>query len=112
MSGHLDGYLEAAAMDAEAGVGGKLYATDFAPAAVEKAKKDYETFLAEAGDLLDGYDEETVAIDLWHTRTGAGAGFWDGDYGDVGDKLTELAKKLGHVDVYAGDDGMLHFYPG
>jgi hypothetical protein len=61
-----------------------------------------------------GYTTERLAHDLWLTRNGHGAGFWDrkftyGEDGDpipeLGDELTALAEALGTVDVYKGDDG-------
>ena len=49
-----------------------------------------------------------VGHDFWLTRNGHGAGFWDRGYGDDGDTLTEAAKVYGSVDLYVGDDGLLH----
>ena len=37
---------------------------------------------------------EVFGSDLYLTAVGHGAGFWDGDWGHIGDKLTELAKAL------------------
>lgn len=37
---------------------------------------------------------EVFGGDLYLTAAGHGAGFWDGDWGDVGDKLTEIAKVM------------------
>lgn len=49
----------------------------------------------------------TICHDFWLTRNGHGCGFWDGDYGHVGGKLTEIAKGFGSCDLYVGDDGQI-----
>src|SRR5262245_3854505 len=47
--------------------------------------------------------------DFWLTRNRHGAGFWDGDWpADVGRRLTETAHVYGSVDLYVGDDGLIH----
>jgi hypothetical protein len=47
--------------------------------------------------------------DFWLTRNGHGAGFWDGDLSeDVGNALTEAAKKFGECHLYVGDDGQIY----
>jgi len=44
--------------------------------------------------------------DLWLTRNGHGAGFWDGDYPkEPGERLTKAAKELGECYPYLSDDG-------
>lgn len=53
-------------------------------------------------------DDEKSGHDLWLTRNGHGAGYWDRDLGELGDKLTEAAEALGGRDLYVGDDG--HIY--
>ena len=45
-----------------------------------------------------------MAHDFWLTRNGHGTGFWDGDYPETGDRLTELAKKFGECNLYVTDD--------
>lgn len=56
----------------------------------------------------DGYSESNAGHDFWLTRNGHGAGFWDRDLGDVGDKLSEASKAAGEVDLYVGDDGKVY----
>lgn len=46
--------------------------------------------------------------DFWLTRNGHGSGFWDGDWGEAGDRLTEASKKYGEVNLYVGDDGKIY----
>jgi len=46
--------------------------------------------------------QEYAGHDLWLTRCGHGAGFFDGDLSKViGDALTRAADQLGNVDLYA-----------
>jgi hypothetical protein len=56
----------------------------------------------------DSATDTQIAHDFWLTRCGHGAGFWDRGYGVLGDKMTEVAKNFGNVDLYVGDDGMIH----
>jgi hypothetical protein len=53
-------------------------------------------------------DDEHIAHDFWLTRNHHGAGFWDGDYGKYGDKLTAIAQTFSEVDLYVGDDGLIY----
>lgn len=46
--------------------------------------------------------------DFWLTRNRHGAGFWDRGYGDAGQKLTEMTHPYGEVNLYVGDDGLIH----
>lgn len=54
------------------------------------------------------YDAEQAGRDLWFTRNGHGAGFWDRDLGATGERLSNHARGLGSVDLYRGDDGLLY----
>lgn len=45
--------------------------------------------------------------DLWLTANGHGAGFWDGDWGDEGDFLTEASKEVGESYIAVDDGGEL-----
>jgi hypothetical protein len=67
------------------------------------AKEDCARFMAHcAGPLFaalacDGYTTEQAGIDLWLTRNGHGAGFWDRDElgDDLGAELTNYANGIG-----------------
>lgn len=76
--------------------------------------RDNATDLAAAYDLykpLPGDSPEGCAgHDLWLTRNGHGAGFWDRDLGEVGDRLSAAAKKLGESNLYVGDNGRIYAY--
>lgn len=79
--------------------------------------EDCENFLDQVDELdIDWrscWTPEQLGHDLWLTRNGHGAGFWDryssaDSRGDVGDRLTELAKPYGESNLYVGDDGNVH----
>lgn len=57
---------------------------------------------------LEYADDERIAHDFWLTRNGHGAGYWDGDYGDIGDKLTDACKAWRGQDIMISVDGRLH----
>src|SRR3954471_13683112 len=59
-----------------------------------------------AGDIAD--DPTQAGIDFWLTRNHHGAGFWDGDWPDAGDRLTTASHRYRERDLYVGDDGKLY----
>lgn len=67
---------------------------------LRKATKDVNSFVDKAGSLLDGIDEEQIGHDFWLTRNGHGAGFWDRDLGEIGEKLTAICKEFVAVNVF------------
>jgi len=46
--------------------------------------------------------------DFWLTRQGHGAGFWDGGWQNYGELLTSLSKAYGALELYEGEDGLIH----
>lgn len=62
----------------------------------ESAKNDAmsecERFYKASKGLIEkaGLTEEQAGHDLWLTRNGHGAGFWDRGLGDIGEKLNDL----------------------
>jgi hypothetical protein len=97
---------------------------DFHPDCLIHIIHDCDAFQKEAADLLsqayghtfpervigDGsladshrpawdYDEAAAGRDFWYTRCGHGVGFWDRGLGDLGDKLSAIAKTYGDVCV-------------
>lgn len=71
---------------------------------VKRAVKDCLSFIEKAADLIDDYSQ--AGHDFWLTRNGHGAGFWDRDLGETGDKLTEISKEYPSLFpyVYVVDD--------
>lgn len=82
---------------------------DFTEDARGQATKDWQRFQTLAGALLDGLDLNAVAHDFWLSRNRHGAGFWDGDYTQEGDKLTEIAHQLGEVRLAVTAEGGVEF---
>ena len=83
---------------------------DFDDASLNDMEKDAGDFYDANEDLLfdDGNDASAGGHNFWLTRNGHGAGFWDGDYEQHGDALTEAAKVYGEVYLYVGDDGRVY----
>lgn len=81
---------------------------DLAPETHAAAVQVCESFVELAGGDLDGMDPEQAGHDLWLTREGHGAGFWDRGLGERGDRLTKWAKTFGEADWYVGDDGLIY----
>ena len=83
------------------------------------ASETLDAFLADCGAFLGEIDElglewrdeiewEALGHDLWLTRNGHGAGFWDRGLDELGDALAEAAKRQGSRDLYVGDDGLIY----
>lgn len=49
-------------------------------------------------DLETDRDLTNAGIDLWLTTTGAGVGFWDGDWGNRSEALMRVAENYGHLE--------------
>ena len=80
-------------------------------ASIEADCADFQE--AYADDLAAAYDEhgytpEQAGHDLWLTRNGHGAGFWDRGLGEVGTRLSNAARVYGACELYAGDDGLVY----
>jgi hypothetical protein len=54
------------------------------------------------------YTIDQAGHDLWLTRNGHGAGFWDRGLGDVGELLAIEAQNMGSISLVSGDDGKLY----
>lgn len=114
-------YLEAALWSSTNEEGEPLdenYSTgDFAPETESRLVNDARTFFQmnrssiEADDSSDIRRHGRYALaghDFWLTQNGHGSGFWDGGWPQFGDLLTKSAKSFGQVDLYVGDDGLIH----
>lgn len=87
---------------------------DCTPDLLAELRAECAAFLFNARRLLrpfiarDGMREtlERAGHDLWLTSQGHGAGFWDGDWCNVGDELTKLAETFGSTnrDLYCAGD--------
>ncbi len=81
---------------------------DLAPDTVASMRADCEAFIDDQSADLEGMDAAQAGHDFWLTRNGHGAGFWDRGLGEKGRRLTEACRPYGSVDLYAGDDGLIH----
>lgn len=73
--------------------------SDFDDAARDAAREDCEAFLADNLDKIPRDRVEDAGRDLWLSRNGHGAGFFDGDWDDDGDELQRAARAYGSCDV-------------
>jgi hypothetical protein len=70
---------------------------------------DVEKFLELAGNMLDDWNDEQIGHDIFLTRCGHGAGFWDRDL-PYADELTELVKtNFKEIDIYVTDSGEIDY---
>lgn len=83
---------------------------DIAPETLARMGEDCAAFVDTAKPFLDVADlsEEQIGHDIWLTRNGHGAGFWDRGLGDTGRALTDIAEGFGEVWLYVGDDGLIY----
>jgi hypothetical protein len=90
---------------------------DIAPETLEAMRAECERFArANLADIIaclesgeHAIDWSRVGHDLWLTRNGHGAGFWDGDYPEPqAERLTKAAHDMREVYLYVGDDGRIY----
>ena len=81
---------------------------DFNEESVANSKIEIYNFIKkaqqEALDELSTYDSNTLGHNLWLSRNGHGAEFFD----DNNDKLQNLARSMKPVNIYLGDDGKIY----
>ena len=80
---------------------------DIHPDTIEVFNKDCREFLKTAAPLLPKDQYEKAGRYFWYNRNGHGIGFWDGEFGDVGDDLNKLSHEFGEVYLFT-DDGKVH----
>lgn len=86
---------------------------DFSDEAKKQAYGEIAWFIDSAGSAIDDIADESIGHDIWLTRNGHGAGFWDRGYdSDIEEVLEQLSKELGSTDAYVGDDGKIYFSGG
>ena len=99
--------------DPEGGAAGTLYRLGFTAerlaeetrVAAERTCADF--WLSNADDLID-MSAEQVGRDFWLTRERHGAGFWDRDLAELGDRLTDSAHDYGSADWFVGADDLIY----
>ena len=80
---------------------------ELSPELVKRLTADCHKFWGMHSELIQGLPEN-AGHDFWLTRNGHGAGFWDGDWKEHGDTLTQSAQAFEPVETYMGDDGMIY----
>lgn len=86
--------------------------SDIAPDTFKQMVEDCRKFQEEnRDDLSTNTNASQGGHDFWLDRNGHGAGFKDGHWGDLGDRLSAAATKYGVVDLMLGDDDKIHGYP-
>lgn len=103
----LNGYLEAALWTEEEELG-LANLSDISNDSKIDAYRDVKTFIEKAGSLLDGLEPSQIGHDLWLSRNGHGAGFFDRGLGEIGDTLQDIAREMGSKYLYIGDDGKIY----
>ncbi len=83
------------------------------PEAIDKALSDCKAFIETQHHALHelsdaGVEFHTLGHDLWLTRNGHGTGYWDRDYGEAGEDLSDASRAIGESYLYTGDDGRLY----
>lgn len=81
---------------------------DVAPGVVTELANKVCDFWHTCADDLAGLGPGQIGYDFNLTRNGHGAGFWDRNLGEAGDRLTAMCRPFGEWGLYLGDDGKLH----
>lgn len=106
-----DAYLEAAVWaDEPFGYDGQVFSDN----ALAEAWGDCQDFLDTFGEEIDALGHYAQAgHDLWLTRNGHGAGFWDREDDvwpkNMRDRMTQYAEMLGECSLYISDDNEIEF---
>lgn len=82
---------------------------DLSPETARRMRADAAEFFLQARELIEEKGPSAAGHDFWLTRNGHGAGFWDGDWPENGDKLTTIAEVFGEVHLYLSDKGTIEF---
>jgi hypothetical protein len=88
---------------------------DFSDSARSKAKEEIKWFIDNAGDVFGYVSYTSIGHDLWLSRNGHGAGFFDRGAYDKDDAslLMELADILGGIDIeVSSSDDKIYFFGG
>lgn len=89
----------------------KYSASDIAPKTIRAMKQDVQDFIEKNKDVIieSELTSENLGHTFWLSRNHHGSGFFD--YAlpdDVEKKLTDYSNKVKGIDLYVGDDGMIH----
>jgi hypothetical protein len=76
---------------------------DIAPETMAQFREDCAAFYETCADDLTDMEAGQAGHDFWLTRNGHGAGFWDRGLGERGERLSEIARPYGSVNLYVSD---------
>lgn len=84
------------------------YAAEAESTIIELTDEAGRFFDTHEADIL-AYEEgiATAGHDLWLSRNGHGAGYWE-NHSEAAERLDAAAKELGECYLYVGDDGLLY----
>ena len=105
-------YMKCAAWSSTDEIGEPLDSYQFSDDAEKRMRADLDLFCEEmTPELEEEYEEsggtpEQFAHDFWLNRNRHGAGFWDRGLGELGDKLTKMAKVHCSCDLYLNEETM------
>lgn len=123
----VQGYIDCAEW-ADCGPDDETHAKAWSDELADRMRADCEKFVAlcneqlpalldDLAELAPDYSDERFGHDLWLTRNGHGAGYWDrkeldlvpdGSCYSLGDNLSNVAKRMGACDLYVGDDDLVY----
>ena len=66
----------------------------------KRAVSDCRNFLEASAHIAHNWDAPQFGHDFYLTRCGHGAGFWDRGKGEAGERLTDLCRPYGSVDLW------------
>lgn len=82
--------------------------SDISDKSKEQSKNDIIEFIKKAKEIapeeLSTYNEKSLGHNIWLSRNGHGAGFFD----DNNDQLQQIARDMKSVNMYVGDDGQVY----
>lgn len=86
---------------------------DLTSGALSEMRADVADFLNRHASAVLAFQTVTsrcfdqIGSDFWLTRNRHGAGFWDRDAGEVGERLSDAAEAAGERWLYVSEDGMI-----
>jgi len=89
---------------------------DLAPVTRARMTEDATKFMADNANIINAENNgfpphgkfAQAGHDFWLTRTGHGAGFWDGDWPISGEVLTRSSEAFQALYLYIGDNGSIY----
>lgn len=102
ITGYFAGALWASTEDDGTPIDTNYSIEDIDERSIGRMVADCYKFLESADDSeFDDYNQ--AGVDFWLTRNHHGSGYWDGDYPETGDALTQLAHSFGERCLYVSN---------